>query len=252
MELGSGNRTRLASDPLKLGFHSAVWSRDGTRLAYVSMKTGNRSIYIRAVNQVTPEEERWEAKDDTFVAPGDWTPDGKFLILTERRVRIGDDYISLLPVAGEDAAEPLVGVQGANVDSGQVSPDGRWIAYRSSESGRNEIYISSFPKPSGKLQVSVSGGVTPRWKYDGRELFYLNPDKMLMAAELKETGGSLQAASIRPLFEMSQAMSLSAAGMNSYDVTRDGTRFVVDSVITDESATPLSLVLNWTAELKGK
>jgi len=252
LEVGSGNRSRLASDPLNLGFHAAVWSPDGTRLAYVSMKTGNRAIYIKAVNQMMPEEERWEAREDTFVAPEDWTPDGKFLIVTERPVRIGDNRISLLPVAGKDAAAPLLEVKDASLDAGQVSPDGRWIAYRSNESGRNEIYISSFPKPSGKLQVSVAGGVTPRWRHDGRELYYLAPDKMLMAVELKETGGSLQVGSARRLFEMFQTMFLTAAGMSQYDVTRDGSRFVVDSVLTDESSAPLNLVVNWTAELRKK
>ena len=252
VELGSGNRTRLASDPFSLAFHAAVWSPDGTRLAFVSAKTGTRAVYIKAVNQMAAEQERWEARDDSFVATGDWTPDGKFLILTERPVRIGEDRISLLPVAGKDAAEPLLEVKGANVDSGQVSPDGRWIAYRSDESGRNEIYISSFPKPTGKLQVSIAGGLNPRWKHDGRELYYLAPDKMLMAVELRETGGSLQVAFLRPMFEMFQAMFLTGAGMNQYDVTRDGSRFVIDSVITDESSAPLNLVQNWTAELKKK
>jgi eukaryotic-like serine/threonine-protein kinase len=250
MELGSGNRTRLASDPLNLGFHSAVWSPDGARLAYVSMKTGKRTIYIKAINQMAPEEERWEAKDDTFVAPADWTPDGKFLILTERPVRLGEDRISLLPVVGKDVTETLLEVKGADLDSGQVSPDGRWIAYRSDESGRNEIYISSFPKPTGKLQVSTVGGVTPRWRHDAQELYYLAPDKMLMAVELKETRGSLQVVSIRPLFQMFQTMFLTAAGMTQYDVMRDGSRFVVDSVVTDESSAPLNLVQNWTASLK--
>src|SRR5262249_33556401 len=225
---------------------------DGTKLAYVSAKTGNRAIYIKAVNQMTPEEARWEAKDDTFLVATDWTPDGKFLIISERPVRAAEQRLSLLLVAGRDAAEPLLEVRGANVDSGQVSPDGRWIAYRSDESGKYEIYISSFPKPTGKLQVSIAGGLNPRWRYDGKELYYLASDKMLMDVELKETGVSLQVGSIRPMFEMVQTMFLTGSGMNQYDVTHDGKRFVVDSVITDESPTPLNLVQNWAAELKKK
>jgi len=250
MDIGSGNRTRLSSDPLNLVSHSTVWSPDGTHLAYSSAKTGNRAIYIRAANQITQEEERWEAKDDTFVGAGDWTPDGKFLILTERPIRTGEQRVSLLLVAGKDGPVPLLEVKGANVDSGQVSPDGRWIAYRSDESGKNEIYITSFPKPIGRLQVSIAGGVTPRWRHDGKELYYLAPDRKLMAVELKEINGSLKVASTRPLFEMFQTMFLTAAGVNQYDVTRDGSRFVVDSAITDESSAPLNLVVNWTAELK--
>src|SRR5262249_18354663 len=145
---------------------------------------------------------------------------------------------------GKNGAEPLLEVKGVNLDSGKVSPDGRWIAYRSDESGRSEVYISSFPKPAGKLQVSTAGGVTPRWRRDGRELYYLAPDRMLMAVELKQAGGSLQVASIRPLFEMLRTMYLTPAGFGQYDVTGDGSRFIIDSAITDESSAPLSLVQN--------
>jgi len=252
LDIGSGNRVRLASDPFNLVSHSPVWSPDGTRLAYSSARTANRAIYIKTVNQIAQEEERWEAKDDTFIGAGDWTPDGKFLILTEKPMRTGEQRISLLAVAGKDGAVPLLEVKGANVESGQVSPDGRWIAYRSDESGKNEVYITSFPKPTGKLQVSIAGGVTPRWRHDGKELYYLAPDRKLMAVELKETSGSLQVGGIRPLFEMFQTMFLTAAGVSQYDVTRDGNRFLVDSVITDETSAPLNLVVNWTAELKKK
>jgi Tol biopolymer transport system component len=249
LDIGSGNRTRLASDPLNLASHSAAWSPDGTRLAYSSLKTGSRAIFIKAVNQIAQEEERWEAREDGYVGAEYWTPDGKFLVLTERRIR-ADARVALLPVAGKDGPVPLLEVQGANVDQGQVSPDGRWIAYRSDEFGKSEIYITSFPKPTGKLQVSTAGGVTPRWRHDGKELYYLAPDRKLMAVELKETGGSLQAASTLPLFEIFSTMYLTTAGVNQYDVTRDGGRFVVESAITDETFAPLNLVVNWTAELK--
>jgi hypothetical protein len=201
---------------------------------------------------MTPEQERWESKDDKYLTVADWTPDGKFLIINERPIGTGEQRLLLLPIAGTESGEPLLEVNGANVDSGMISPDGRWIAYRSDESGRSEIYITSFPKPTGKLQVSVAGGVNPRWRHAGEELYYLAPDKELMVAELKEAGGSLQVASTRPLFEMFPTMFMTATGMSQYDVAQDGSRFVVDSVVTDESPTPLNLVVNWDAELKKK
>ncbi len=160
--------------------------------------------------------------------------------------------ISLLSLAGKDGPEPLLEVQAANVRDGQVSPDGRWIAYNSTESGRNEIYISSFPKAAGKLQVSVAGGLNPRWRQDSKELYYL-AETTLTAVELKDKGGSPHVGSIRPLFEVPQTRFLTATlGLSTYNVTADGNRFVMDSVLTEESAAPLNLVTNWTSELKKK
>jgi eukaryotic-like serine/threonine-protein kinase len=252
LRLDSGNRTRLASDAMPVGFHNAMWSPDGTRLAYFSSKGRKRTIWIKAINQVAQEEERWESSDDIFASTVDWTPDGKFLILTERTIRTGEQRISILPVAGNEGPQSLVEVKGARVDGGQVSPDGRWIAYRSDESGKSEIYVSPFPRPAGKLQVSINGGVQPRWRRDGRELYYLAFDRKLMAVPITEIGGSLQAGSARPLFEMFRTMYVTVAGQNQYEVMPDGNRFIAVSADSDESSMPLNLVQSWTADLKKK
>ena len=252
----SGGRSRLASDPLSLVTHSVVWSPNGTHLAYSCAKSSDPSICIRAIGQIAQEEERWEAKGEAVARATDWTPDGKSLIISEGSFRTEGSLrtlrarVLLLPVEGNEDAAALLEVQGADVDSGQVSPDSRWIAYSSDESGKNEIYISPFPKPVGKLQVSSAGGLAPRWRGDAKELYYLAPDKKLMAVELQEVGGSLQVRSIRPLFEMSQTLVAYAA--NQYDVSRDGSRFVVDSLDADQTSAPLNLVVNWTAEMKTK
>jgi hypothetical protein len=107
-----------------------------------------------------------------------------------------------------------------------------------------------FSEANGKLQVSSAGGVTPRWRHDGKELYYLAPDKMLMAVELKESENSLQVASVRLLFELLQTIYLTGAGVNQYDVARDGSRFVVVTGTTTGAPEPLRLVINWDEELK--
>jgi eukaryotic-like serine/threonine-protein kinase len=128
----------------------------------------------------------------------------------------------------------------------QRAREKRWIAYQSDESGKDEVYVSPFPEPVGRLQISVAGGTQPRWRRDGKELFYLAPDGKLMAAEVKEAQALLQPTSLRPLFETKAVPGT----FDSFDVTPDGKEFLVNVVATEETPSPLSLVQNWTAELK--
>jgi hypothetical protein len=137
-----------------------------------------------------------------------------------------------------------------NVFDAQFSPDSRWIAYVSNESQRNEIYVTPFPPPvsghGSKLQVSTAGGSLPRWRQDGKEIFYLGPDRQLMAAEIEAMGGILEVGQVRPLF--------SATGMTQanplYDVSADGQHFLVRTFPEQKTGDPLTLVQNWTAGLK--
>jgi len=153
-------------------------------------------------------------------------------------------------VARDDEPVPLLQTKSGNVSAGQVSPDGHWIAYRSNDSGRYEIYISSFPNPTGRFQVSSDGGVAPRWRHDGKALYYLAPQNKLMVAQLKEGSGSLQVISTRIFSETPLTAYLTAAGVHQYDVSRDGKQFVIDSVNIEDSLVPLNVVLNWPKDLK--
>jgi hypothetical protein len=107
------------------------------------------------------------------------------------------------------------------------------------------VYVSAFPKPAGRLQISQAGGRLPTWRRDGKELHYLDPDGKVTAVALKESNGSLQVAAIRALFPIN-----ATSGGDSYDVFPDGKRFLTNAINTEETPAPLSLVLNWTAELK--
>jgi Tol biopolymer transport system component len=245
-DIASGYQTRVTSDPRPL---NPIWSPDGAYNAYSVMRTGIPAIFIKPARTVGVEQELWRPKNGS-VSASDWTPDGKYLVLSERLFSAGKLRIALLLVTDNRAPEPIIEVPGANVDSGLVSPDGKWIAYRSDESGKNEVYISSFPKPLGKLQVSSDGGSTPRWKRDGKELYYLTPDNKLVAAQINYAGSSVQVVATRVLFQTSATLTLT--GGTQYDVTPDGSRFLVVSLSSDETHTPLNLVVNWTAELKKK
>jgi Tol biopolymer transport system component len=159
----------------------------------------------------------------------------------------GNDRLSLLSTTGMGDPVALIETPHSNVYSGRVSRDGKWIAYCSDESGRMELYISPYPNPVGKLQVSIAGGCAPRWRQDGNELFYLAPDNTLMAAELITINGSVQVAKMQTLFK-------TAATLGMYDVAPDGRSFAVSSANARDpvgAAVPLNLIVNWTAKNSG-
>jgi eukaryotic-like serine/threonine-protein kinase len=162
-------------------------------------------------------------------------------------------HVARIAVAGNDEPVSLLPTNAGNitsVQSAQVSPDGHWIAYRAGDWGRYEIYISSFPNPTGRFQVSSDGGVAPRWRHDGKALYYLAPQNKLMVAELKQGKDSLQVTSTHLFSEVPQTNYLTAAGVHQYDVSRDGKQFVIDSVDIEDSLVPLNVVLNWPEELR--
>jgi hypothetical protein len=126
-----------------------------------------------------------------------------------------------------------------------LSPDGRWMAYTSNESGRNEVYVQPFPGPGGKWQTSRDGGAWPTWRADGRELYFVAADRKLMAVDVK-AGDAFEAGDPRPLFSTRIRIAFS----REYDVTPDGKHFLVNIVLGEENIAPITLVQNWMAALK--
>jgi eukaryotic-like serine/threonine-protein kinase len=238
-DIASGNRTRLTVDPVSSEY--PAWSRDGEQIAFVSTRSGKYVVYLKPANGMGVEKKVWEAALVGIL--GDWTLDGKALIVDDRSPASGKSRLVLVPTDGQGQPSTLLEVEGANVYDPRLSADGRWLAYESDESGKYEVYVSAFPKPAGSLQISLAGGGIPTWRRDGKELYYAAPDGNLMAAELNESNGSLQVASRRALFPLK-------AGFAAYDAFPDGKKFLVDTITKEETPTPLSLVSNWTAELK--
>ena len=174
--------------------------------------------------------------------PDDWSQDGRFLIYmtTEK----GGRDVSVLPLSGERKPFPFLQSQFGELHA-QLSPDGRWMAYTSDESGQFQIYVQSFPAGQGKWQVSTQGGVQPRWRRDGKELFYLAPDGKLMAV-LVRAGATFEAGTPAPLFQ-AQTFSLAISTLYShqYDITADGQRFLLNVDLSEVTAAPITVVLNW-------
>lgn len=158
---------------------------------------------------------------------------------------------SILPLFGDKKPISYL-TTNFNITQPQVSNDGRWAAYTSNESGRYEIYLQSFPEPHGKLQVSTAGGLFPRLRRDGKELFYMAPDEKLMAVSIESKGTSLQFSNPTPLFETRLPNGFAAVTgfRQQYDVTADGQRFLMNTTPRQAAEVPITVVLNWTAGLK--
>ena len=137
-------------------------------------------------------------------------------------------------------------LQGPFIEAGgQFSPDGKWIAYHSTESGRSEVYIRAFPSSAGKWQISNRGGFIPRWRADGKELFYVSADLKMMAVTIRASAAGVEADTPRELF------AYLVPGLNSpYDVAADGQRFLLTERSEAQGGPPLTVVLNWQAALK--
>jgi Tol biopolymer transport system component len=177
--------------------------------------------------------------------PTDWSMDGRFIIYYEIDPKTRRD-IWVLPVGGDRKPFPFLQTE-ANEIGGQLSPDGRWMAYASDESGGYEVYVQSFPSGGGKRQVSTKGGIGPCWRRDGKELFYYASDGKLMAVEVKN-GASFEAGMPSALFEFRSGNG--AVTTAPYTVTADGQRFLLNALVDESGAAPLTVVVNWTAERK--
>ena len=178
--------------------------------------------------------------------PRDWSRDGRLILFVEQSLETGYD-LWVLPLEGERKPVPYLQTQ-FNEQMGQFSPDGRWVAYTSSESGRGEIYIQPYPADGGKWQVSTDGGRQSRWRADGKELYYLTADDRVMAAEI-EAGETFQPGVPHMLFRAPSVNPLLPDNFYHYDVFDDGQRFLIDVAAEESEQSPVTIVLNWQAEL---
>ncbi|MBO0860882.1 MAG: serine/threonine-protein kinase [Chloracidobacterium sp.] len=241
-DLARGAKSRFTFDPAD--DLNPVWSKDGSRIFFTSDRKGPRDFFQKKVNAAEDDELIFASPELKNVL--DLSPDGRLLIYNTNATsnNVNSVGLWLLPLEGERNPRPFLKTQ-FNEDQAVISPDGRWVSYRSDESGRSEIYVATFPHLSGKWQVSVDGGMEPQWRRDGKELFFTNNNRKLMVAEVKTGAGAFEAEAPRLLFET----QLFNQGRNRYIVTADGQRFLVITRLEDTPA-PINVVLNWVAEIK--
>ena len=231
-------------------FHPAidtgpVWSPDGSRIVFRSSRDGPWNLYQKLASGAGEEELLLKTSGNK--RPTGWSRDGRFLLYSELDPNTGWD-LWVLPMEGERKPIPVLRTE-FDEQWGRFSPDGKWIAYQSNESGKGEIYVRAFspaqPAGGGRWEVSTGGGELPRWRGDGKELFYLAPDRKLMAVEVK-AGTSFETGIPRALFQTRTMVG----SFTRYAVTADGRRFLINSEMEEVISAPATVVVNWTAGVK--
>jgi Tol biopolymer transport system component len=241
IDLQRGTSTRLTFGPTDNT--SPVWSADDSRVAFASNRQGGNDLFTKS-SSGTGSDDPLLIEESSFKVPADYSMDGRFLAFQS----IGNQSrgawdVWTLSIADKKPAA-FVAMPAAEITPA-FSPDGRWIAYASDESGRQEVYVQPFPASGGKWQISTSGGNQPLWSRDGKELFYVSPDNKLMAVNVKTSTG-FEAGAPQALFEM----RLRSVVGRRYDVAADGKRFLVNATIGEVKSSPITLVQNWAAELE--
>jgi serine/threonine protein kinase len=244
VETARGEFERLTVDPaLEL---MPVWSPDSDRVVFSSNRRGAFDLFEKPVSRSRDEQLLLASPENKYAV--DWSPDGTIILFVKEDPTTGDDLWAL-PLDNPRTPFPVLRTR-VTEDQAQFSPDGHWIAYRSNESGQREIYIRPFPGPGGQRTVSQGGGSQPRWRRDGKELFYLAADDRLMAVPIRVPSDTQPLGIGTPAALFSPGLAPSNNAQQQYTVTPDGQRFLMNVSSAESSAPPITIVQNWPATMK--
>jgi DNA-binding winged helix-turn-helix (wHTH) protein/Tol biopolymer transport system component len=239
VDLERGTPTRIAEGVLP------VWGPRGSDIVFTSRRVGGSSDLVHRSITGASTDESLLLRTPHMKIGGNWTDDNTYIIYTGSDPRT---KLDLWTLAVADRKPTLFLQTPFNEMHAQVSPDGRWVAYASDESGTWEVYVQTFPVPGAKRTISVGGGAEPQWRRDGRELYYLAPDGTLMAAAVSLRDDTFDAGRPVPLFQARIPADI-ITFRNHYAASRDGQRFLIDAADDNE---PINVVVNWTALLSSE
>jgi eukaryotic-like serine/threonine-protein kinase len=236
-ELQRESTKRLTFDPAL--DEVPIWSPDARQIVFASDRQFLFDLYVKDSDGA--HDEKSILHDDGLSDyPSDWSRDGKYILY----FRFTDLWFVTFPALKSS----LFLKAPSTLRNGQFSPDGKWVAYASNETGKWEIYVTSFPEARGRWQISSGGGEQPRWRGDGKELFYLSLDGKMMAAPVT-TGPHFDAGTPLVLFQSTPRQPVLVYDLFVYDVSRDGQRFLINTQVKQAESAPMSVVLNWPAKL---
>jgi Tol biopolymer transport system component len=244
-DIAAGTSGRFTFGPLEEA--APVWSPDGNRLAYGS---GDNGLEVKSTTGLEKERVIAErpatrlALGGGLVSPSSWSPNGEYIVTRVDGARQEPFYLALLKI-GAPTLSRMIPSKGSQSHA-QISPDGKWLAYATNDSGGWNIFVTTFPDASGTWQVSLAGGTEPRWRGDGKEMFYLDPKGMLIAVPVGP-GPTFSTGRAQPLFHVRPRAPISNTDVFSYDVVKDGSRFIVNRYVKPSSVPPLDILLNATA-----
>lgn len=247
INLERGTQIRLTDDPATDNF--PAWSATGDRITFASTRNRQSSIYVKLSNGSAVEEPLVSSAEQKFNPT--FSPDGKFIIYSQLNPKTNLD-LYLVSTGSDKKIETFLQTNFIEAQA-RVSPNGRWVAYISDETGKFEVYIQTFPVAGGKVAVSVGGGSQPQWRADGQELYYYAPSRKLMAVEVNSNSPTFGVGIARPLFDirsLGAAIDQTFPGNGYYTSARNGNRFLVPSLPQTPERQQINVVLNWTADLK--